>query len=307
MENSIKIICNNATYVGKSSLNTDLSKSNSLLVGSTNNKTSSYNQYISILNFHMPSLQTHFIKKANLFLFVEDIMPVNKSPWSLGVLGNSENIHVTTVDWLKLPKKNYTKLLIKTINYNTTGSYLKIDVTPIIKSLATYNMYYNIILVSQKSNSNTILKLSSIKTDYPPYLEIATNSSNKGDFAEGLEIETYISEYIENNTDEIANKSNEDTNTIQEFSSKAKDELITQEKIILNNELFNKIINLLSDEDLKLSSQNDTLNKRIDSLFDKLDNIDSRIKALDEKLAELSSNQGLLKKVLNSITIEPMN
>lgn len=292
MENSIKVICNTSTYLDKSHSNINFSNNASLLVGSISNKSLGNNSYISILNFHMPELHPDSIKRVYLFLFIEDIKPDYKNSYSLGILGNSKNIDMSTIDWSNLPQKNYTKLLNHIINGYNVGYYLKVNVTSLIKSLETHNESYNIFLIPQKQNSNSIIKLSSFDSKYPPYLDIVTydtDPTSNIDLSEELNIETYIEESEENTYNNESNNS-EDTVISQISPNTENDNLKNQEDVILPDHLLNKIMEILINQDFKLNFYNKSLDQQINSLSNKLTNIDNKIPSLDEGLTCLKQN-----------------
>ncbi|WP_270566565.1 DNRLRE domain-containing protein [Clostridium beijerinckii] len=296
MENSIKAICNTSTYLDKYHSNTNFSNNESLLVGSINNRSLGNNRYISLLNFQLSELSPDSIKKAYLYLFIEDIKPEYKNSFGFGILGNYSNVDIAAIDWSSLPKKDYTKLLNHIIHGYNVGYYLKINVTSLIRSLATHNESYNIFLLPQNQDSNSIIKLSSFESKYPPYLDIITyniDSTNNIDLSEELNIETYIEEPVEENTyddEETETNNSEDISTSKESSNVERDSVKNQEEVTLINHLLNKVMEILVNQDLKLNSLNsysESLGQEINSLSNKVANIDDKISLLDENSTNL--------------------
>ncbi|NRT87567.1 DNRLRE domain-containing protein [Clostridium beijerinckii] len=296
MENSIKAICNTSTYLDKYHSNTNFSNNESLLVGSINNRSLGNNRYISLLNFQLSELSPDSIKKAYLYLFIEDIKPDYKNSFGFGILGNYSNVDIAAIDWSSLPKKDYTKLLNHIIHGYNVGYYLKINVTSLIRSLATHNESYNIFLLPQNQDSNSIIKLSSFESKYPPYLDIITyniDSTNNIDLSEELNIETYIEEHVEENTyddEETETNNSEDISTSKESSNVERDSVKNQEEVTLINHLLNKVVEILVNQDLKLNYSNESLSEEISSLSNKLANIDDKISSLDENSTNLKQN-----------------
>ncbi|AJG99514.1 hypothetical protein LF65_02944 [Clostridium beijerinckii] len=299
MENSIKAICNTSTYLDKYHSNTNFSSNDSLLVGSINNRSLGNNRYISLLNFQLSELHPNSIKKAYLYLFIQDIKPDYKNSFSFGILGNYSNIDIAAIDWSSLPKKDYTKLLNHIVHGYNMGHYLKINVTSLIRSLATHNESYNIFLLPQNQDSNSIIKLSSFESKYPPYLDIITyntDSTNNIDLSEELNIETYIEEPVEENTyddEETETNNSEDISASRESSNVERDSVKNQEDVTLINHLLNKVVEILVNQDLKLNSlnsSNESLSEEISSLSNKLANIDDKISSLDENSTNLKQN-----------------
>ncbi|WP_017211589.1 DNRLRE domain-containing protein [Clostridium beijerinckii] len=299
MENSIKAICNTSTYLDKYHSNTNFSSNDSLLVGSINNRSLGNNRYISLLNFQLSELHPNSVKKAYLYLFIQDIKPDYKNSFSFGILGNYSNIDIAAIDWSSLPKKDYTKLLNHIVHGYNIGHYLKINVTSLIRSLATHNESYNIFLLPQNQDSNSIIKLSSFESKYPPYLDIITyntDSTNNIDLSEELNIETYIEEPVEENTyddDETETNNSEDISASKESSNVERDGVKNQEDVTLINHLLNKVMEILVNQDLKLNSLNsysESLGQEINSLSNKVADIGDKISSLDENSTNLKQN-----------------
>ncbi|WP_238948683.1 DNRLRE domain-containing protein [Clostridium sp. YIM B02569] len=299
MENSIKAICNTSTYLDKYHSNTNFSSNDSLLVGSINNRSLGNNRYISLLNFQLSKLHPNAVKKAYLYLFIQDIKPDYKNSFSFGILGNYSNIDIAAIDWSSLPKKDYTKLLNHIVHGYNIGHYLKINVTSLIRSLTTHNESYNIFLLPQNQDSNSIIKLSSFESKYPPYLDIITyntDSTNNIDLSEELNIETYIEEPVEENTyddEETETNNSEDISASKESSNVERDSVKDQEDVTLINHLLNKVMDILVNQDLKLNSLNsysESLGQEINSLSNKVADIGDKISSLDENSANLKQN-----------------
>ncbi|GEA33412.1 DNRLRE domain-containing protein [Clostridium diolis] len=299
MENSIKAICNTSTYLDKYHSNKNFSSNDSLLVGSINNRSLGNNRYISLLNFQLSELHPNSVKKAYLYLFIQDIKPDYKNSFSFGILGNYSNIDIAAIDWSSLPKKDYTKLLNHIVHGYNIGHYLKINVTSLIRSLATHNESYNIFLLPQNQDSNSIIKLSSFESKYPPYLDIITyntDSTNNIDLSEELNIETYIEEPVEENTyddEETETNNSEDISASKESSNVERDSVKDQEDVTLINHLLNKVMEILVNQDLKLNSLNsysESLGQEINSLSNKVADIGNKISSLDEDSTNLKQN-----------------
>jgi hypothetical protein len=299
VENSIKAICNTSTYLDKYHSNTNFSSNDSLLVGSINNRSLGNNRYISLLNFQLSELHPNSVKKAYLYLFIQDIKPDYKNSFSFGILGNYSNIDIAAIDWSSLPKKDYTKLLNHIVHGYNIGHYLKINVTSLIRSLPTHNESYNIFLLPQNQDSNSIIKLSSFESKYPPYLDIITyntDSTNNIDLSEELNIETYIEEPVEENTyddEETETNNSEDISASKESSNVERDSVKDQEDVTLINHLLNKVMEILVNQDLKLNSLNsysESLGQEINSLSNKVADIGDKISSLDENSTNLKQN-----------------
>ena len=315
MENSIKISCNHAAYVEKFNSNTNFSQSNSLLIGAITNKSSDVNLYMSILNFHISDLEPDSIKEASLFLFVEDIKSTNKGSWHLGLFGNFDNIDISTIDWTSFPNNNFTKLSTTIIPNDPIGSYLKVDVTSLIKSLAEYSLNYNILLIPVKTNSNAIVKLASIGSNNSPYLSITTYDTDNSEASETSDTDTY-DELIEMNTYASVSNSASDNNTSQEFLDKIinaiteHDSILVSIKDILSNNQDHVITQNMvtsNSENLKnqLSILDESQSNKLASLSDNLENQNSVLDFIKNEVSNDTSfllTKDLLNKIINTTT-----
>ena len=328
----MKFNCNHTTYIDKFHSHTNFSESNSLLIGAVTHKSLGLNLYLSILNFHLSDLNADSIKEAYLFLFIEDIKYTYNSSLDLGLCGSYENVDIFTIDWSSFPKNNFTKPLTLNIFDNPIGSYLKVDVTSIIRSLANDDINCNIILNPINTHSNAIVKLASAESNNPPYLNIITDSIDNTELSDASENETYDGA-IEKNT--YKNTSNSISNNIalnqslidnmDSFSKKlinidSKLETLdrkTNSTQILISSLNSEILKLttmfhpLTDNVKAINTNMDNLKNDINSqinsfkVTDKIDSVD--LNSINSQLSELSSNLNSLIEIVNHITIEPLN
>ena len=141
MINTIQVNCTSSTFVDKYHSIANFSKSNIITAGIVHNRTIGTNIYKSILNFKLSELKPDMINAAFLFLFVENISYNGSSLSSIGICGNYEHTNAKDLNWSTFPQGGSTEMLHLTLPKNSTGSYIKINVTAILKN------YLSLILI----------------------------------------------------------------------------------------------------------------------------------------------------------------
>lgn len=177
MSKVIKINCSHASYVDKYYPSSNYCESSSLVTGIVSSRMLGFNLYKTILNFNVADIDPKKVKSAHLFIFVENMKYANTFPGNIGICGNSEDINLKSVVWNNFPKKNFTEVLYLNIPRNSSGSYIKIDILPIIQELLQAKSKYNLIFTPIDSDSSVIVKFSSASSNNPPYLKISLEES----------------------------------------------------------------------------------------------------------------------------------
>ncbi|HCW52795.1 MAG TPA: hypothetical protein DG753_03445 [Clostridium sp.] len=178
MANTIKITCLNASFVDKHNPLNNYSKFDTLSAGLVNTRISGFHIFKSILAFNIPKIQADKIKNAYLFIFIKKLQYSGNTPESIGICGNYSNVNTSTIVWDTFPNENLTPVYHLNIPQNSSDSYIKINVTEIIKDLCTNSEYYNLILCPIDSKSQIIATFNSITSDNPPYLKIEYNKKD---------------------------------------------------------------------------------------------------------------------------------
>ena len=196
-----QINCNEATYVDKRYSSTNFSKGSTLVTGIITNRSSVLNIYKVILNFTMPDIKPDMVKSAYLFLFVENIKFYGSSYEGIGICGNYEHSNIGSLNWNTFPNEGFTEMLHLTLPKNSNGSYVKINITAIIKDLSKYDINYNLIFAPVSANSNIIIKFCSCYSNNPPYIKLELTKENNAEdhYNDDNELKDTL-KYIDNNS-----------------------------------------------------------------------------------------------------------
>lgn len=178
MSKVIKINCSHASYVDKYHPSSNYSESDSLITGIVSSRMLGFNLYKTILNFNISDINPSKVKGAHLFIFVENMKYANTFPGNIGICGNYDDVNTTSVVWNDFPQKNFTEILYLNIPRNSSGSYIKIDVLPIIQELLKTKSKYNLIFTPIDSDSSVIVKFGSVSSNNPPYLKLSLEESD---------------------------------------------------------------------------------------------------------------------------------
>lgn len=178
MTNIIKINCESTTFVDKHNPVNNYSKLKTISTGIVNNHSSGFHLFKSLLNFTVPKINTDKIISAYLFIYIKNMQTIDTVPESIGICGNHTNINTSNLSWDNFPEDDYTDIFHLNIPKNSSNSYVKINVTEIIKELTKYHENYNLILCPIGLKSQIIVTFSSCTSDNPPYLKIEYEKSN---------------------------------------------------------------------------------------------------------------------------------
>lgn len=178
MINVKQINCNGAAFVDKYHATAVFSKSSSLTAGIIRNRSIGINIYKTILSFNLSDLKPDIIENASLYLFVENIQYTGTSFENIGICGNYEHVNTKALNWHTFPIQGSTEMLRLTIPKNSNGSYIKINITAIMKELSKYDVNYNFIFGPINITSNMIVKFASFNTKNPPYLRLELNDDD---------------------------------------------------------------------------------------------------------------------------------
>ena len=306
MTNIIKINCESATFVDKHNPASNYSKFKTVSTGIVNSHSTGFHFFKSLLNFSVPKINTNKIISAYLFIYIKNIQTLGNVPESIGICGNHTNITSSNLSWDSFPEDDYTDIFHLNIPKNSSNSYIKINVTEIIKELSEYHENYNLILCPIELKSQIIVTFSSPTSDNPPYLKIQYEKSNiNKDKIPSLArfVDDSNAEHDKNNT--LGNKTNENdlsnvtkyslNNLIQHTNGKQQD----YNKI---NDSLNNILNKIALQSESIS----LLEKSIEETSSKysLEDITERLTTQNESLSNLSDllKDNILQTIHNDLS-----
>lgn len=340
MVNTIKINCSEAAYVDKYHSYVNFSKSSNLIAGIINNRNLGVNLYKTILNFKLSDITPDSVKSAYIFIFVENMKYSGNTPSNIGICGNYEHIDIPVLNWTSFPNEGSTEILNLSMPRNSTGSYIKINVTSILKELSKFDINYNFIFTPTSVNSSMIIKLGSCNCSNPPYLklelfeddpiyehtkrEIDDNFSTEEDNLDLNEkdemlpgssdiiFQNNISDNIdapENNSKNSYDIEYSDDIKKEDINYRNKDMLNVYDKVLDIPTLFTEVLNTLAYQselldNLKIPDNKEDFDNMFSNISGKLNSVNEEILNLYNELSTKSSSKDI---VLTNTMIEKLN
>lgn len=167
---SVRVNCENSTYVSKSHSNTNYSNDNSLIVSLLKGQSPKVNASISLLAFPSLNLEFNNINNAYLYLFLENIKTVTNKSAKLNIISDFDYINMEEVNWNNFSGGNLSNKLPIELSISQINSYIKFDVTDLINNLAKFDVNYNLLISPITPSTSTFVKFSSCNSNNPPYL-----------------------------------------------------------------------------------------------------------------------------------------
>lgn len=275
MSSIIKINCSRAYFIDKYNPLNNPYKFNTLITGSINNHNSGLHLFKSQLYFnHIPEINNKKILTAYLFIFINKLHHNNINPTDIGICCCYKDLDYDHPKWDIYKKNNYTPVYHLNIPKNSPNSYIKINVTDIIKNYPKNTDFINFILCPLDTTSQTLVTFNSYNSDNPPYLKIEYENTQYTSDDENI-----------NSSDKIHKilplKHNNTNNIVKNWPL-----------LSYNNELKKLVENILTD----LSSQYDMISSFNKNLEESLSVQNSNINSLS------SSNLNYYENIINYLT-----
>lgn len=263
MSQILRADCKYSTYIESFNQNRNTSSERSIFIGNAYNRTSSRNNlYVSLLKFNLPVLDASRIKNASLFLYFENLKSYNEVFENIIISQNNSDFDLSSICWRNPPKLSNSNTLEITIPYNYIGSYVKINITPIVMSWMTSRKNYGLTIRSSSNRSTSLIQFASANSSNAPYIIIKLND--------------------EDNLD-CDNSNYEDTNTKYDSSYKYQSKNLPNDNCDFNSSI--------SREDFDtLTSSVDKLNAETSSLYNSIKEIESDFKCEIDNLKKSISN-----------------
>lgn len=285
MKNYHKIICSSGSTINKSNLNITL-RNNSLFVGTVFNKLHTNDEYLTILDFNLNSINLNEFDSAFLNIYIKSSKFIYNNPVTLCIYENVKPYTEYTLNHKFIPIiKSHPNTNIE-INSCDINKYVKIDVTPILISLISNKKSSSITLKLLNLTSSAIINFDSFSSKNSPFIEII--DSNK------FNIE-----------DEFNSFKNLINNKISEFS-----QAITQFNNIINTSLINNTIQnekLIDNKLLEITKSIDTLSQNINTIEFNFTNKINDITEINNNILMILSQIDTLNKQLELISITPID
>jgi hypothetical protein len=284
VDNLEKIKFVNTTYLCNATPSSNFYNKSNLLVGTINTKNKNVRLYKSLLRVYKSNSKLRSNKNIYLFLFVDDMYVNTGSQMDFSIFGNDEELNTSNVNWSTFSKNSNSVHVDISVSSQSIGKYIKINITPLIKSSTSYTSTYNLIIEAAHSNSTNIIQFSSSNGENIPYLT------------------------VENNTiDSSVNKTK--SNKLKVKNHDMDNNLENHKKNASMNEFYTKIIDQMNNQSLKLDSLEKSLTGIFSSLETNITNIkNDELNNIVSDLNELTKSEILqLKNSVNYDIIQLKN
>ena len=271
MKNSNKIICSSGTTINTTNLKSNL-KNNGLFVGILYNNFSNKNEYLTILNFDLYTIDLNSFDSAFLNLYIRDSKFINNKPMLISICENPTSYNDLLINPQLISKKSDSNINIK-INSYDINKYIKIDITPILISILSNNRKSSLIVKSLNSTLNTIINFDSFSSDNPPFIDLINLNESNIDH-EFVNFENSINNKISKLTNIVNLNTTNLDNIKNEFS-----QTINKINININKSQQNtdSIISDINSITSKLSNDICSINKSISMILEQIDNINKEL------------------------------
>lgn len=171
MTQELKFYCKSSTYVDNLNLSKDYSKLDNVLCG-YKNQFEYTNYFSSIFNFSKLDLDISLVRSAFLFIYITEINSLKEFPTNLCLTSSLETLNVADINYKNFMENIVTKPLPINFHSKKINTYVKINITSIIKELINNNSNFNIIIKTINEYPTYFLNINSSSSKYPPYIEI---------------------------------------------------------------------------------------------------------------------------------------
>ena len=281
MKCSNKISCSSGATINKTNLKIN-PKNNSLFVGIMHNKVNTKNEYLTILDFDLCTINLNSFDSAFLNLYIKDSKFINNKSILISICENLTPYNDLVINPQFISKTRSTSNTNIKINSYDINKYIKIDITPILISILSNKRKSSLIIKSLNSTLNTIINFDSFYSDNPPFIELINLN------------ETNIDLEFTNFKNSINNKISKLTNIV---------DLNTVNLNTIKNE-FSQTINKVNTDINKSLQNTDDIISEINTITSNLSN---DISLINESISMILEQIDILNKELDQISITPID
>ncbi|WP_370831832.1 hypothetical protein [Clostridium sp.] len=275
MKCSNKISCSSGATINKTNLKIN-SKNNSLFVGIMHNKVNTKNEYLTILDFDLCTINLNSFDSAFLNLYIKDSKFINNKSILLSICENLTPYNDLIINPQFISKtKSDSNINIK-INSYDINKYIRIDITPILISILSNKIKSSLIIKPLDSILNTLINFDTFYSNNPPFIELINLNETNIDFDFNNfknSINNKISKLtniVDLNTSNVDNIKNEFYQTLNKFNTDINRSLQNTDSIISE---LNTITSKLSNDICLINENISIILKQIDNLNKELDQI----------------------------------
>lgn len=267
MKSSNKIISSSGSTINTTNLKTNF-KNNSLFVGILYNNFNTKNEYLTILNFDLSTINLNSFDSAFLNLYIRDSKFINNKPMLISICENPTSYNDLLINPQLISTKSDSNINIK-INSYDINKYIKIDITPILISILSNKTKSTLIIKSLNSTLNTIINFDSFSSDNPPFIDLINlNESNIN--SEFVNFENSIN----NKISKLTNIVNLNTSNLDNIKNELSQNINNINSSLQNTDSIISDINAITS---KLSNDICSINKSISMILEQIDHINKEL------------------------------
>lgn len=317
MIKSKKITCEYSSFIDKLNPEKNYSNYNMVSIGNTTETSLGYHSFRTLLRFNIDDIDKNSVVDAHLSIFIRKIERTDYASSSIGLYIGKNLDDYELVSWDNLNTANPANILNISIPSHITNSYVKINITKLIKNSSTTSNQLNIVLYPSSYDEKYAVILSSVNSKNPPSIEFQikeANIINDTEFKENTEQEDdkdpkYISLLSKLSGNDLMIKNMQTSiNTIINML------IENNEKSAEINTSINNLSESINKADISLNQLNGNIMQLIQNQSsdekhstDELNLYEEKISAINSKFDSVESSLDKLTNLLSSLSIETLN
>lgn len=176
MSNMIKIQPTSINYITSANPTRTFLNTKNILAGTIENENCAPTTFKSLLKFKIPNTR-RTIKKAILFLFLEDIRFLNCCvEGEFSIAENLCNYDPTTVNFNTAPETASNNVRNFNVSIYELGRYIQFDITDIINYWISTGRNFGLTLSASYYNTTSFAQFAGLNTSFPPYLVLSAGT-----------------------------------------------------------------------------------------------------------------------------------
>ena len=305
LNNELNINFTSTTYIDKQQPNSNYYKSEKLLCGSFFNSISLNSIYKSLFKFKTITLGNDKYQYASLFIYVDNFKSISNSPITILISKSLVNYNEYTVNWYSAPKSNIRDSISFEITKEDIGTYLEINITPLLSPLNATLENTSFILEPINTRTTSLVQFIGNYSTNHPYIVLYPSIKQISNLSYGATVPADL-----DSTDDIPNSKLSDfyslfsqyskkINSLETINEDQKDEIDDlKEKLTYYEESLSRIQERLTSYEASALETKENYNNLLDSLnemsnninsiYDSVDSTDDKITSFNEKIASLT-------------------
>lgn len=282
MIKSNKISCEYSTFIDKLQPGRNYSTYKMVSIGNTDETSLGYHSFKTLLSFNTKNINSDKIINAYLSVFIRKVETAGHASCNIGLYIGKEFEDYDAVTWASLDNDDPSNILSISIPTHISNSFVKINITKLIKNHSKNTGNLNIVLFPANYDENYAVVISSANAKNPPFIEFQLN-------------DTEINDSVK------LNNKNSSNNVTQDLPDSRYTSLLTK---IDNNEVMNKElqnnINKILDKLTENSKKSSTIYNTINSLVNSINKSEISLTELNKNILTIINNESGANNTDNS-------